>query len=255
MRRFVLGSAAASALALTLAGCGSTAVVTRTVRLPSPITTPKHATAETRAPLPAKTAYKPKHGTAVLVPFHAASGCGVERWSVKTLTDPSASAVNLTPQDATIAQLTAIAPPQSPTDRVAPTETTTYRLSGVIVFAKQEADSDIHLVLEDSAGNTMIIESPSPSCAGGSVVASQIAAVRQAVAAKFPGAAQGQVQSGLSVPVTVTGVGFFDRLHGQTGVAPNGIELHPLTSISFGSAAAGRAPVPNLHLRDHSGTD
>lgn len=27
------------------------------------------------------------------------------------------------------------------------------------------------------------------------------------------------------------GVGFFDRLHGQTGVAPNGIELHPLLSI------------------------
>jgi len=26
----------------------------------------------------------------------------------------------------------------------------------------------------------------------------------------------------------VTGVAFFDFLHGQTGVAPNGIELHPI---------------------------
>ena len=26
----------------------------------------------------------------------------------------------------------------------------------------------------------------------------------------------------------VTGVAFFDFLHGQTGVAPNGIELHPV---------------------------
>jgi hypothetical protein len=27
---------------------------------------------------------------------------------------------------------------------------------------------------------------------------------------------------------TILGVGFFDFLHGQTGVAPNGIELHPV---------------------------
>lgn len=35
-------------------------------------------------------------------------------------------------------------------------------------------------------------------------------------------------------PVTVTGVGFFDRVHGQTGVAMNnGIELHPVLAIEF----------------------
>lgn len=28
--------------------------------------------------------------------------------------------------------------------------------------------------------------------------------------------------------VAVTGVGFWDEVHGQTGVAPNGIELHPV---------------------------
>jgi hypothetical protein len=27
---------------------------------------------------------------------------------------------------------------------------------------------------------------------------------------------------------TIRGIGFFDFLHGQTGVAPNGIELHPV---------------------------
>jgi hypothetical protein len=31
---------------------------------------------------------------------------------------------------------------------------------------------------------------------------------------------------------TVTGVGFFDIIHGQTGVAPNGIELHPVLRFS-----------------------
>jgi hypothetical protein len=33
---------------------------------------------------------------------------------------------------------------------------------------------------------------------------------------------------------TVTGVGFFDFNHGQTGVAPNAIELHPV--LGFGRA-------------------
>ena len=31
---------------------------------------------------------------------------------------------------------------------------------------------------------------------------------------------------------TIDGVGFFDRLHGQAGVAPNGIELHPVLRFS-----------------------
>ena len=29
----------------------------------------------------------------------------------------------------------------------------------------------------------------------------------------------------------MTGVAFFDFLHGQTGVAPNGIELHPVLAF------------------------
>ena len=32
--------------------------------------------------------------------------------------------------------------------------------------------------------------------------------------------------------VTISGVGFWDEDHGQTGVAPNAIELHPV--LSFG---------------------
>src|SRR5207245_1819994 len=35
--------------------------------------------------------------------------------------------------------------------------------------------------------------------------------------------------------VQVRGVGFFDFLHGQTGVAPNGIEIHPVLNVSFGT--------------------
>src|SRR5262249_8568325 len=39
---------------------------------------------------------------------------------------------------------------------------------------------------------------------------------------------------------SVTGVAFFDFRHGQTGVAPNGIELHPILSFRcLGASTAG----------------
>ena len=41
-----------------------------------------------------------------------------------------------------------------------------------------------------------------------------------------------------NVPVRLAGVGMFDFLHGQTGVAPNGIELHPVLEITFPSATS-----------------
>ncbi len=36
---------------------------------------------------------------------------------------------------------------------------------------------------------------------------------------------------------TVTGVGFFDIPHGQTGVAPNAIELHPVLKFLASSCS------------------
>lgn len=249
-----------------LAGCGSTRTVTVqhavTIQRPPNLGAPQPDAKDTGSDLPKAQqngnvtlqGYRPKHGNPEMAKFYNASGCGVERWAVKTLTDPGANQVTLVPQASTIADLVSIAPPKEPTDRVGPTETTTFKISGTLIFAKQEADGDYHLVLEDGSSNTMIVESPSPSCAGGSVVLGQITEVRAAIDKRLPELAAGQViKPGL--PVTVTGVGFFDRLHGQTGVAPNGIELHPLTSIEFAGVTAARAPVPHLVLREVAGTD
>jgi hypothetical protein len=33
--------------------------------------------------------------------------------------------------------------------------------------------------------------------------------------------------------INIGGLGFFDELQGQVGVAPNGIELHPVIHIRF----------------------
>ena len=41
----------------------------------------------------------------------------------------------------------------------------------------------------------------------------------------------------------VTGVGMFDLAHGQTGAAPNDMELHPVLDIIF-NPAADRRPAP-----------
>jgi hypothetical protein len=178
-----------------------------------------------------------------------ALACGRERWDVKTLTDPDASQVNLVPQVATVADLIDLPAPAQPTSRVRQ-EFNTYQLTGTITFAKLEADNDIHMVLTDADGRTMIIESPCRDCAQNSIVHDQIATVRQIVEAQFPTAASGGVEN-TSIPVTVTGVGFFDRLHGQDGVAPNGIELHPVLSFVVAgapappaSAGAGAATAP-----------
>ena len=174
-----------------------------------------------------------KQDNELLAAVARALGCGTERWDVKTLTDSAASQVNLIPQATTVAELIALARPggltAALTSRMAE-EFNTYQVTGTITLAKLEADSDVHMVLSDDASNTMIIEAVCPTCAQNSVVASQLSAVRQTVQAQFPTATAGGIEH-VSVPATVTGVAFFDHQHGQDGVAPNAVELHPVLSL------------------------
>jgi hypothetical protein len=48
----------------------------------------------------------------------------------------------------------------------------------------------------------------------------------------------------LSGTATITGVGFFDQIHGQEGAAPNGIEFHPVVAFTASSCGAVPAPPP-----------
>ena len=84
----------------------------------------------------------------------------------------------------------------------------------------------------------MIVESPDPQCAPNSRFAQEIAQVRQTIEAHFNGPIHGRHV--VRVPVTVTGVPFFDPLHGQEGVARNGIELHPILGITWSTPLVGR---------------
>ena len=163
--------------------------------------------------------------------------CGVERWQVKTGTDGDAGSVNLsssTPN--TIASLTALAKPSTipPTSRIQPTETTLWSLNATLTEFKLEGDSDIHLVIIDENGNSMIAEIPDPNCVGsGSSFASGISNARSQFTSQFTPSSSFQTAN---VPVQITGIAMFDFLHGQTGVAPNGIEIHPVTNIVFGNS-------------------
>jgi hypothetical protein len=160
--------------------------------------------------------------------------CGVERWSVKTGTDSGGSTIDLTSSTpTTISNLISVSAPHPiPVDtRISPTETTSWTINATLIGYKVENDSDYHLVISDDAGSTMIVEIPSPNCVGSSSpFASAIAQARSKFDAVFT--ASSSLQH-VNVPVQVKGIAMFDFLHGQTGVAPNGIELHPVLDIIF----------------------
>jgi len=159
--------------------------------------------------------------------------CGLERWDVKTGTDSAAGQVDLTSATpTTIAKLNVIPAPKSPHARVAPVETTVYVIHATLTSFKREDDSDYHLALADRNGNEMIAEIPAPGCARGSSFSAPIAKVRATFDTRYHATAK---YKDVNVKVTISGVGFFDKIHNQRGVAANGIELHPLVALTFSS--------------------
>ncbi len=178
--------------------------------------------------------------------------CGVERWTVKVGSDMDVDLVNLGVHVPTLISTLAALPAPSSTDidlggpfannRIAPTETTVFVIDATMTFYKKESDVDYHVVLDDGAGHTLISEIPNPACilapsplgSGRVLVPSPLGAGIAAARTKFDARLSAQTFFQIAnIPVRVTGVGFFDFEHGQTGVAPNAIELHPVLDISF----------------------
>ena len=166
-------------------------------------------------------------------------GCGVARWSLKVGTDSQAPSIDIaSPTDTSIGFLQAIALRSgSASARVKGPETTAWALRDVTLAGyKVEADSDFHLVLM-SGSRTMIAEIPSPSCiSGSSPWKAAITAARAEFIAKVGTPSSSLTHSSLTA--SFAGIGFLDDIHGQTGVAPNGIELHPVVSMCLGAGCA-----------------
>ncbi len=163
---------------------------------------------------------------------------GLMRWPVKTFRDPDRSLVRITPVDTTVAALTRVArPPDSAfrgRARMAPQETTVYRVRARLIRVFDGAEGDMHLVLADPAdpSRALIAEIPLPLFSMGSGFQSQFAAARESVRGHLP--ARGEL-------VSVTGVGFFDyHRHRRRN---NGLELHPVIGLEFLPPASRAAPV------------
>jgi hypothetical protein len=138
--------------------------------------------------------------------------CGVERWTVKTLQDrPRLLANRLT----TVKYLVTRRPPSHIPSTRLPFERHIFTVVARVVLVRPEADSDLHVVLQ-SGRNHMITEAPAPYCD------SRATPLRR----RQMRVARNRVR--LCARARVTGVAFFDFDHGQTGVAPNAIELHPI---------------------------
>lgn len=163
------------------------------------------------------------------------TACGVERWPVKILADPAAKDVDLHPVSSTVATLRQM--PVPPVDRTTPrlpVERKTYTVRARLLRAKLEPDADYHLVLADPGDpqQTMIAEIPAPECAYGSRVRGEIARARREYDRRFGRPSRTRYAGVRGRPVIdVTGVLFVDVLHHQNGVAPNGVELHPVLDI------------------------
>jgi uncharacterized membrane protein len=174
----------------------------------------------------------------LVVPSALFAQCGVERWSVKTGTDADVGKINLNaPTNTTITAMRAFTAPNPipPNNRITGPETTLWVINATLTLFKLESDSDYHLVIQDASGNTMITEIPSPSCVGaGSPFLAGITNARNQFNARFTPTTSFQTAN---IPVKITGVGMFDFLHGQSGVAPNGIELHAVLDVVFNPGA------------------
>jgi hypothetical protein len=145
----------------------------------------------------------------------AYASCGVERWSVKTLQDRP----RLVPLRRTsIAWLvTRPAPDGLPAARL-PLERRIFQVVGAVRLVRPEDDSDLHVVLA-AGGRQMIVEAPAPACTA------------RATPLRRRQMAQARQRVRLCASARVTGVAFFDTNHGQTGIAPNAIELHPVLAF------------------------
>jgi hypothetical protein len=167
-----------------------------------------------------------------------ALSCGGERWPVKTLSDGRAHLVDFHPRRRTVTRLRHKRRPhvvESDSRRLRRAERKTFRVRArLIEFARFE-DHDIHMVISEPGhrSRTMIVEFPNVRCNG----------ARRSIKRRAMRRARRHLRAACGLPpstgfahlrgkATITGVGFFDLIHGQTGQAPNGIELHPVLKFT-----------------------
>jgi hypothetical protein len=148
------------------------------------------------------------------------AGCGTDRAPVKNLLDrPHLFA----PSPATVEELLVLKPPAwSRRARRRQIERMVVTVDVDVFDIRTEEDGDLHVVIATPGGKGMIAEFPLAECTAGSPFGEQMhdarATLLDLVRRPFK-------------RLRLTGVIFFDKIHGQIGVAPNGVELHPVLKV------------------------
>jgi hypothetical protein len=165
-------------------------------------------------------------------------GCALNRAEVKSLRDPDASRVQFAPAIATtISALNAlpVGCGSAGNRRRRSEEFRVYEVSGRITRIREERDHDIHVVLADLdyPREHMIVEFDDPDFRKNvlSPERERIAAARRMLNALASGSSDRSLSSLKGLTVKVSGVGFFDINHFQSGRSRSCIELHPVTAI------------------------
>lgn len=157
------------------------------------------------------------------------------------MTDVDAASIDFTPRETTVEALRNLPVPAGydrNSERRYEVEKHVVRVRAQLIGWKYEADKDFHIVIAQPGhpDETMIAEPPDPSCST-SPKAPDFAAVRAAFIQCF-----GEPARWKKLPPMIAdleGPAYFDPIHGQTGVAPNGIEIHPLMRVK---SVSGKCP-------------
>jgi hypothetical protein len=162
--------------------------------------------------------------------------CGVERWAVKTCYDADTANVNFSNiVPSSVAYQRSLVKPNLPGDNTTrlSSEDTVYSLDVHLLKCVLETDQDVHVVITTigNTSETMVAEIVNPDCPNIANTSryTGFKLLRDWFIATYSPTTSFK---NISADVHLTGVGFFDFLHGQTGIPPNGREIHPILTMS-----------------------
>jgi len=163
----------------------------------------------------------------------------VGRVTVEHGLDADASSVNQQPQTISVEDLLAMRNKVGAKvdlaafhdRRIAPFETTTFEIEGVIKNIKHEKDGDYYLVLQGKTGAEAVVEVPDPKLCAGSPLLPKIQAARDALGERYKPT---DTPKNLNEKITIDGVGFFgSRRKAGSGSFGSSVRLMPGTGVKF----------------------
>jgi hypothetical protein len=190
-------------------------------------------------------------------------GCPMVRYAVRFGRDDDAKLVDLSAFTRTTidAMRSWPAPGSLPSgNRIAPYETTVVALEATVLDYQKERSldgSDYRLVLSDPSGRTIVAKISSPDCAEIEVEDNQGLDLPESRFVAGLESSRAEVAGRLSpttmvkqagIRVRIVGIGMFEMPSGQSGEAPNGIQLNPVLQVSFDEQRMPvvHAPTPRL---------